>query len=114
MPIYEYLCSKGHKSEGFNSMACSADPRLCPSCGEMAARIISPVRVFGDFPGYVSPATGAWVEGKKARTEDLRRSGCRPYEDGEKEHAILRKAAADREFDKQVDETVERTFAEIK
>lgn len=114
MPMYEYRCASGHKSEGFNPMSKSAEPQLCPSCGQMAERIISPVRVFGDYPAYQSPATGAWVEGRRARTEDLRRSGCRPYEDGERETAALRTAAAERELDKNVDEAVERTFAEIK
>lgn len=41
--------------------------------------------VWNDLPGYESPATGEWVEGRKARREDLKRSGCRPYEGREQE-----------------------------
>lgn len=38
-----------------------------------------------DLPGYESPIDGRWVEGRRARREDLRRSGCRPYEGREQE-----------------------------
>jgi hypothetical protein len=30
-----------------------------------------------DLPGYVSPVTGKWIEGRSARREDLARTGCR-------------------------------------
>lgn len=33
-----------------------------------------------DLPGYESPVTGQWVEGRKARREDLLRTGSRPWE----------------------------------
>lgn len=33
--------------------------------------------VLSDIPGYVSPATGKWVEGRVARKEDLKKAGCR-------------------------------------
>lgn len=36
--------------------------------------------VFGDLPGYQSQASGLWVEGRVARREDLKRTGCRPWE----------------------------------
>lgn len=36
--------------------------------------------IMGDIPGYISPTTGLWVEGRRARAEDLKRSGCRPWE----------------------------------
>lgn len=36
--------------------------------------------VWGDLPGYESPVTGEWVEGRAQRREDLARSGCRPFE----------------------------------
>lgn len=29
-----------------------------------------------DLPGYQSPVTGAWIEGRAARREDLRRHNC--------------------------------------
>ena len=38
-----------------------------------------------DLPGYVSPVTGKWVEGRRARREDLLRTNSRPYEGREQE-----------------------------
>lgn len=33
-----------------------------------------------DIPGYASPVTGQWIEGRKARREDLLRTHSRPWE----------------------------------
>ena len=33
--------------------------------------------IISDLPAYVSPVTGKLIEGRKARREDLARSGCR-------------------------------------
>src|SRR5882757_5802048 len=33
-----------------------------------------------DLPGYESPASGKWIEGRKARREDMKRTGSRPWE----------------------------------
>lgn len=48
-----------------------------------------------DLPGYVSPVTGLWVEGRRARREDLKRTGSRPYEGREQE---LKEIARQREY----------------
>lgn len=32
--------------------------------------------LWSDITGYRSPVTGAWVEGRAARKDDLRRHGC--------------------------------------
>ena len=58
------------------------------------------LQVIGDIEGYVSPVTGLWVEGRKARREDLKRSGCRPYEPGEKEANERRQAADQAAFER--------------
>lgn len=50
-----------------------------------------------DLPGYQSPVTGLWVEGRKARREDLKRTGCRPYEGREQESKEAAKVQAERE-----------------
>lgn len=36
--------------------------------------------VVSDTPEYISPATGKLISGKKERREDLRKSGCVPWE----------------------------------
>ena len=45
--------------------------------------------VFGDLPEYQSPVTGMIVAGRRARREDLKRTGSRPWEglDQEKKEA---------------------------
>jgi hypothetical protein len=38
-----------------------------------------------DLPGYQSPVTGQWIEGRRARREDLLRTNSRPWEGMEQE-----------------------------
>ena len=113
MPLYEYLCDGGHRVEAFRPMAESAEDTIC-HCGATAKRVPSLVRVFGDYEGYESPVSGKWIEGKRARLEDLKRTGCRPYEEGEREQAVVRRAAEERELDRSIDESVERAAAELR
>lgn len=114
MPLYEYQCERGHVTTELRSVAHMHDPVDCPACGFPARRaIITPPRVFGDLPGYESPATGRWIDGRRARAEDLARSGCRPYESGEREELVRRQAANDRAAERAVDEAVERSIHEL-
>lgn len=59
-----------------------------------------------DLPGYESPVTGKWIEGRKARREDLKRTNSRPWEGIEQE----RKEAAkiQRDNDRKQDQLAER------
>ncbi len=62
--------------------------------------------VVPDLPGYVSPVTGEWVEGRRARRNDLKKSGCRPYEGREQE---MKEAARQREYmEKKLDALAEK------
>lgn len=89
------------------------DPVVC-DCGQAAELVIlKPPKVFGDYEGYESPASGKWIEGRRARLEDFARTGTRPYELGEKEDLARRQAKAEKELDLAVDEAVERTLHEI-
>lgn len=36
---------------------------------------------FGDYDGYQSPVTGEWIEGRKARADDLKKHNCVPHQD---------------------------------
>lgn len=111
MPLYDYLCPDCGPFDGYARMADSHLPTTC-ACGMMAHKVILRApKVFGDFPGYESPIDGSWIEGKVARQNDLKRNGCRPYEDGEKEQMIQRQEENWRKVDKQVDEAVDRTVA---
>lgn len=64
------------------------------------------LNILPDLPGYASPVDGAWVEGRKARREDLRRTGSRPYEGFEQES---KEAARQRAYQEaKIDQSLER------
>ncbi len=113
MPIYEYMCPEGHVVNALRSVI---DRERVPECycGHMTRKVIlSPPRVFSDYEGYESPASGKWISGRRARLEDLKRTGCRPYEEGERQEFERRQVAADKELDTAVDEVVDRSMAEL-
>lgn len=114
MPLYEYLCEKGHVTQEIRTVDERAAAACCVRCGGRAEKaILTPPRVFGDFEGYESPATGKWVEGRRAREEDFRVSGCRAYEAGEMEQMQKRQADNERQLDKAVDHAVEASLNEL-
>jgi hypothetical protein len=67
-----------------------------------------------DIPGYVSPVTGQWIEGRKARREDLRRTGSRPYEGrvAEEAEAAKYRAEQERKTDQLAERMAHRAWAE--
>lgn len=52
--------------------------------------------VVSDTPGYKSPVGNGWIEGRAARREDLKRSGCREVDPSEYRPAYHSKATAER------------------
>lgn len=71
--------------------------------------------VVPDLPGYQSPVTGLWVDGRKQRREDLKRTDSRPYEgfEQEKKEAARRLAYSDQQHDRRLDESVRRAFHQM-
>ena len=66
--------------------------------------------VMGDLPGYLSQS-GVWVEGRAQRREDLKRSGCRPWEGLEQER---KEAARHQQYEAaKEDRALERTAGEV-
>ena len=59
-----------------------------------------------DLPGYESPVTGKWVEGRRARRDDLARTNSRPYEGRAVEQAEANKRRAEQE--RKTDQLAER------
>ena len=113
MPVYEYLCGSGHVFERILPTSAYKSPQTC-DCGLVGEKVILHApRVFGDISGYESPATGKWVEGRRARAADFQASGCRPYEQGEREEMIKRQEENEQQLDRVVDAVVESTLAEI-
>lgn len=70
--------------------------------------------VWDDLPGYDSPVTGEWIEGRRARREDLKRHRCRPYEGREQEtkEAARRQAEQERKTDQLAEKMAHRAWAE--
>lgn len=97
VPIYEAECPKCQRTEDyFSSVDDRAKTPVC-ACGTVMARIISRPAVMADLPGYQSPTTGQWIEGRAARREDLKRSNARPWEGFAAEKAEAQKRLAERE-----------------
>ena len=110
MPLYAYHCRGcGARFDRFLPMAL-ASTLVIHDCAGVGQKIFLPPMVRGDLPGYESPIDGRWIEGRRARLEDLRRSGCRPYETGEKEYHERERIQENERLEARVDETVEREF----
>lgn len=71
-------------------------------------------QVFGDLPGYESPASGKWIEGRRARREDFKRTGCRPFEGlaAERRMAEDHHRHIERKHEARLDESAHRAWAE--
>lgn len=67
-----------------------------------------------DLPGYESPVTGLWVEGRRARREDLLRTGSRPWEGMEQEQkeAARIRAGQEHKLDAIAERMAHRAWAE--
>ncbi|HYC01625.1 MAG TPA: hypothetical protein VEC57_21015 [Candidatus Limnocylindrales bacterium] len=71
--------------------------------------------VRGDTPGYVSPVTGKWIDGARARRDDLARTGSRPWEGmaAEKAHAQRQQQYVEQRYEKRLDEAVRRAYYQL-
>jgi len=112
VPLYDFRCLDGHKFERFVKLEHFDDLQNC-ACGSPANRVISPVRFSVENIGYDCPITGEWIGSKRQHDENLAKHGCRVYEAGETEQAKKAKAQADAEFEKRLDETVEKEFESL-
>lgn len=67
-----------------------------------------------DLPGYESPVSGQWIEGRKARREDLLRTNSRPWEGREQELKQANRIVAERErkLDQLAEKIAHRGWAE--
>lgn len=111
MPVYSYKCPSCQKAfDQFLKLANYADPQQC-DCGTVAVKQLAAPAVRGDYAGYSCPVTGQWIEGRRAHEENLRRHGCRVLEPGETEAARRNHAAAEAEFDHQIEQTAEQLVA---
>lgn len=112
MPLYTYqcnICSKKH--EAFRRVDNRLDSPLC--CGVPTAKQVEAPIVRPDLEGYTSPIDGRWIEGKKARMEDLKRNDCIPYDEDFKKEVISKQDKLRDDTEKAIDRIVEETAAEI-
>lgn len=68
MPTYVFDRARGEMVD-----KATGQPMLSP---EERARPLPVPRVFGDYEGFVSPASGEWIEGRKARRNDMEKHNC--------------------------------------
>ena len=107
MPLYDFKCSKGHIFERFVPLEKFEEQQLC-DCQSPAIRLISTPLFSVDHTSYECPVTGRYISSKREHEENLKQTGCRVLESGEKELSAKRREEADLAFEKSVDETVER------
>ena len=71
--------------------------------------------IFGDLPGYQSPVTGLWVEGRVQRREDLKRTGSRPWEGmtQERKEADRQKQYMNQHVENSLHENAMRSYHEL-
>lgn len=67
-----------------------------------------------DLPGYHSPVTGKWIEGRRARRDDLKRHNARPWEGREQEMKAAARTRAENEhgLDQLAERIAHRAWAE--
>lgn len=71
--------------------------------------------VFGDLPGYQSPVSGLWIDGRRARRDDLRRHNCRPWEGmtQERKEADRRRKYQEEKLDRGLEEAARKAFQQM-
>jgi putative FmdB family regulatory protein len=116
MPLYEYHCAQCKvKKEAFRTLSEYDKAENCDACEIPMERILCAPAVIPDTPGYQSPISGKWVEGRVARREDLHKNHCRPWEGMEQENKEAKriKDCDDKAFDKKIDESLSASFEQL-
>lgn len=107
MPLYDFECTEGHCFERMVRLKDFEAEQFC-SCNAPAKRLISAPMIQVESVGYNCPVTGDWIGSKRAHNDNLAKHGCRVLESGEKEAAAAYRQKAEAEFDRKIEDTVER------
>lgn len=114
MPIYEYRCENCEaKFQAWALMAERTKPQPCVHCQAQGHRVLSATRVFGEYEVYECPVEGKMVEGRVRHRENLKRTGCRLFEPGERQQWLQEREQRQRELDKEVGDTMGRAIAQL-
>lgn len=112
MPLYTYQCTVCNlKQQTFRCIVNRDEAPEC--CGTVTHRLIEAPRVEPDLPSYTSPIDGRWIDGRKARNEDLKRNGCIPYDLDFKEECLKKQKDLHQDTEKAIDRIVEQTAADL-
>lgn len=111
MPLYDCKCVRGHIFERRIPLTEFAEEIIC-DCGATAKRCIAKPMIFGgrlDYE-YACPITGEHISSKRQHEENLKKHGCRVLETGEREYNSRVQARANEEFERKIDQTIERAI----
>lgn len=113
MPLYDIKCSNtGAVFERHIKLADFAAPIFC-ACGAAASRVIATPMFSVDNTDYQCPITEKSIRSKRDHEENLKLHGCRVLETGETQATITRRAKEEAEFDRKIEETVEKEIASM-
>lgn len=110
MPLYDFKCENNHRFERMVKLADFEATQHC-ACGSVANRMISRPMIHVENISYDCPITGKMITSKYQHEENLREHGCRVYEDGETQSQTRAKAEAEANFEKAIDDSVERELS---
>lgn len=98
MPLYDIACQCGARDTIFRKIAEMDSLPIC-ACGGAFSRCLSAPHISTEIQPYVSPNTGAYIDSRAKRADDLRRSNAFLYEPGvEKDIARNREHRKERDF----------------
>jgi len=105
----------GCHSERWLTLSQHAQVQTCDRHGYVLEQIISaPILVkAAQDVCYDSPIDGSPVTSWAARTEDLKRNGCRPYEPGMRQDHERQIQESEESLDKAIEQTVERSIEKM-
>lgn len=109
MPLYDFRCDSGHYFERMVPLAKFEEAQEC-ACGGVAVRVISAPMFSVDTVDYQCPVTGTHIGSMREHRSNLDRQDCRVLETGELEFNARRRAEGEVEFDRKIEETVEREW----
>ena len=112
MPVYESIC---HECEKVHEYYQTADKyRETPFCCGIQTEKVILTAPYGqvDIPAYVSPVSGKWINSRRERVEDLKRTNSRPWEGMEQEQkeAARRAKYEEEKQDKKLEAAIEQTI----
>ena len=108
MPSYLYRCANQHQFERVTTVRNHESAVSCEECDLVAQQVITApamVKVAPDLC-YDSPIDGAPITSHAARTEDLKRNNCIPYDPEMKRDAARKTTERDEALYTSIEETV--------